>query len=95
VGKGAISQSTLDTTISRDASAPCRRTSHIAHKKSPRCPPAGLACAVSSEDNMCPPARRWFGCRRSIRSGSIPGIENEMGRLSRKAEIELPSRLSR
>ena len=51
---------------------------------------AARACATSRRDNMCRRARRWSGCKRSIRSGStFPWPEAAVGKFTIGSHIEL------
>ena len=93
VGKGAISQSTLDTTISkRDAAAAAvqKNLAHIAHKNitAPFAGRLGLRRVERGQYVSAGQTLVWLQALDPIWI-DFPVAENEMGRLKPKAEIEL------
>ncbi len=93
VGKGAISQSTLDTTISkRDAAAAAvqKNLAHIAHKNitAPFAGRLGLRRVERGQYVSAGQTLVWLQALDPIWI-DFPVSENEMGRLKPKAEIEL------
>jgi membrane fusion protein, multidrug efflux system len=93
VGKGAISQSTLDTTISkRDAAAAAvqKNLAHIAQKNitAPFAGRLGLRRVERGQYVSAGQALVWLQALDPIWI-DFPVPENEMGRLKPKAEIEL------
>jgi membrane fusion protein (multidrug efflux system) len=93
VGKGAISQSTLDTTISkRDAAAAAvqKNLAHIAHKNitAPFAGRLGLRRVERGQYVSIGQALVWLQALDPIWI-DFPVSENELGRLKPKAEIEL------
>ena len=74
VKTGAVSQAVLDQTIAKrdSAAAAVQHVEAIIAQKTIVAPFAGgSACATWRGANMCRRARRWSGCKRSTRSGSI------------------------
>jgi membrane fusion protein (multidrug efflux system) len=93
VGKGAISQSTLDTTISkRDAAAAAvqKNLAHIAHKNitAPFAGRLGLRRVERGQYVSAGQTLVWLQALDPIWI-DFPVSESEMGRLKPKAEIEL------
>ena len=93
VGKGAISQSTLDTTISkRDAAAAAvqKNLAHIAHKNitAPFAGRLGLRRVERGQYVSIGQALVWLQALDPIWI-DFPVSENELGRLKPKAAIEL------